>query len=514
MKPLVFWLAAAIWSPAVLAATFSVTRSDDPTPDGCLVNDCSLREAVIAADDTAEMDTVLVPPGLYPIVLNGADFSAETGDLDITTDMEIIGQDAVIDGQSQGRIMDISGGASVLLEGLRFANGNTSIATNGTLNAGALQITGASVTVRDAVFENNAAQTLGGAIYLANDAQLLVEDSAFVANSARTGGAIHAISGLTLRNVLLEGNDAEQNGGALYLAGTESDSRLEQVTFSANTGNDGCGILFLGRTLDVDAMVASSNTCSGGGGGALNVLGTAHVKTLTLANVVFVSNSSGSGGAVAFRDADDTMRISHASFVNNQATGQGGALFHNTGTIELENATFSGNQSNLEGGAVRSIFGGDVTLRHVTITGGSASEGSAISVLNSPTLNVTLSNTLIDGTCDLSSAGSITSSGGNLEGPGDSCELVAATDLVMRNVAQLGIGPLRSALDVTPHHPLTAASEARGQGDAGVCDAVAVDQLFNPRDTVCASGAVESEELFADSFEVRRTLGSSVVVAL
>jgi CSLREA domain-containing protein len=33
-----------------LAGTFAVTRFDDPPPDGCATNGCSLREAVIAAN--------------------------------------------------------------------------------------------------------------------------------------------------------------------------------------------------------------------------------------------------------------------------------------------------------------------------------------------------------------------------------------------------------------------------------------------------------------------------------
>ena len=46
-------LAATVRISAAHAGTFNVTRTDDPIPDGCKVNDCSLREAVIDADQTA-----------------------------------------------------------------------------------------------------------------------------------------------------------------------------------------------------------------------------------------------------------------------------------------------------------------------------------------------------------------------------------------------------------------------------------------------------------------------------
>ncbi|MEM6937390.1 MAG: hypothetical protein AAF552_13100 [Pseudomonadota bacterium] len=35
--------AGLIFTTATLGATFNVTRTDDPLPDGCAVGDCSLR---------------------------------------------------------------------------------------------------------------------------------------------------------------------------------------------------------------------------------------------------------------------------------------------------------------------------------------------------------------------------------------------------------------------------------------------------------------------------------------
>ena len=39
-----------VLAPSALARTFTVTRADDPTPGPCSPGDCSLREAVAAAD--------------------------------------------------------------------------------------------------------------------------------------------------------------------------------------------------------------------------------------------------------------------------------------------------------------------------------------------------------------------------------------------------------------------------------------------------------------------------------
>ncbi|MEM6576564.1 MAG: hypothetical protein AAF736_19985, partial [Pseudomonadota bacterium] len=78
--------AGLIFTTTTLGATFSVTRTDDPLPDGCAVADCSLREAITDANTTVASDDINVPPGTYLIDLVGND-TLETGDLDISTDM-------------------------------------------------------------------------------------------------------------------------------------------------------------------------------------------------------------------------------------------------------------------------------------------------------------------------------------------------------------------------------------------------------------------------------------------
>src|SRR5689334_9916030 len=75
------------------AATFTVTRTDDPAPNGCAVGDCSLREAVIAANSVPG-STVNVPAGTYTITIPGADdaiTNPNIGDIDILAAMTING---------------------------------------------------------------------------------------------------------------------------------------------------------------------------------------------------------------------------------------------------------------------------------------------------------------------------------------------------------------------------------------------------------------------------------------
>ncbi|MBI4259551.1 MAG: CSLREA domain-containing protein, partial [Actinobacteria bacterium] len=92
----------------VAPTTFTPTRTDDPAPDGCAPEDCSLREAVIAANQDPAADTIQVPAGTYDLTIAGAGEDASaTGDLDMTLNVTITG-----DGPD-ATIVDAGGGASL-----------------------------------------------------------------------------------------------------------------------------------------------------------------------------------------------------------------------------------------------------------------------------------------------------------------------------------------------------------------------------------------------------------------
>jgi CSLREA domain-containing protein len=73
------------------AAPYAVTRTDDPAPDGCAIGDCSLREAIIAANGSGGLDLIFLPAGTYVLSIAGSDDAAAMGDLDITDTVSIYG---------------------------------------------------------------------------------------------------------------------------------------------------------------------------------------------------------------------------------------------------------------------------------------------------------------------------------------------------------------------------------------------------------------------------------------
>src|SRR3954469_18417991 len=117
---------AAAGTPAP-AADFFVTKTAD-TADGACDADCSLREAIIAANANAGPDRVILGSAqTYVLTLGPADPAGTTvpaiGDLDITGSLTIDGNLSVINGNNLDRVLDISGPIAVSLNNVTIRGG-------------------------------------------------------------------------------------------------------------------------------------------------------------------------------------------------------------------------------------------------------------------------------------------------------------------------------------------------------------------------------------------------------
>ena len=505
---LVLFLTASVTS----AEIFTVTRFDEAPGEGCDAVSCSLRSAVIAANDLDGPDVIQLTAGVYILDFDGAGSDPETGDLNISDDVTIRGAGGIIDRQSLGRIMDIAN-ADVTLENLTLRGANTSLATNGSLNGGAVLIGGGSLTLRSVNFEGNEAQTLGGAIRASNVSAIDIEGGTFTNNSAGDGAAISSDSGVTIRGTVFSGNTADKsisgNGGALNLTGSTQVSHLRGVTMTDNSGTGSGGtIWFTAKDLFIhdSVFVDNASTGSSTNGGLILFSGTGHPKRLEIVGSTFDGNSAPNGGVLSFGDVDDTLRIRNSTFVDNQATADGGALRLTGGDLRVTNSTFSGNQAASDGGAIL-LNNAELLLEHVTFSGNQAPQGEAIRVFGSaPSSLARFVNSLIDNNCEATNADTLASDGGNVEGPGDTCGLNQATDITGRDMTQLGVLPLADNGGDNATHQLTVGSVARDNGEPDVCAAVHIDQRYGIRDMDCDSGAVEADAIaddliFADGLE-------------
>jgi len=212
-------VAAGAIGPATAQGALAVTRTDDPPPDGCAAADCSLREAVVAANAVGGPDTVVVPPGTYTLAIppDVSPNDGQDGDLDLLEDLTIIGAGApltVIDGAQIDRVVHVLSG-SVDISGVTVRGGSTASNGGGLLNGGS------QVTLRGVAIANNSmtggAADGGGITNTGVGAQLSILDSTFVGNGVSTsfggdGGALANISGASasLTNVTISGNTANQ----------------------------------------------------------------------------------------------------------------------------------------------------------------------------------------------------------------------------------------------------------------------------------------------------------------
>jgi CSLREA domain-containing protein len=214
---------------AARAAVFTPTKTAD-TLDGACDRDCSLREAITAANAAPGPDVVVLGSGVYALSRAGAgEDLAATGDLDVTADLVLFGAGAVqttIDAAHLDRAFDLTG-ARLEIVGVTVRNGQVAGPGGGLRNrAGELLLTRSVVTGGAASGAN------GGGID--SDGTLAVIESTLSANSAGgNGGGLIAKGSLTLTNSTVSGNVATGYGGGLYLI-SDLDGTIANATITNN----------------------------------------------------------------------------------------------------------------------------------------------------------------------------------------------------------------------------------------------------------------------------------------
>ncbi|MGI9265862.1 MAG: choice-of-anchor Q domain-containing protein [Gammaproteobacteria bacterium] len=235
--------------PAVVnAADFEVTKTAD-TMDGVCNADCSLREAVEAANNTPGHDKIIIPEGTYTLVRTGPNSNDnQTDDLDILDDTTIEGagiDKTIISGNNQFRIFHV------------FDEGpeRTSF-------------------IRHMTLRNAFREACGGGIREV-DGTIFVSHVKFLNNFAERGAGMCARGIAYISDSIFEGNTAELWGGGLtVLPRVLSHSEVVRSTFIENEALDldgggiehcGCADEVQGSTLDVINSTFVGNIGENGG---------------------------------------------------------------------------------------------------------------------------------------------------------------------------------------------------------------------------------------------------------
>jgi CSLREA domain-containing protein len=292
------------------AANYVVTKTAD-TNDGTCDADCSLREAVVAANGTSENDTISFS-GLFSapqtITLSGTDIIiTNNGTLAINGPGS---EKLTVNGNNASRVFSNNTGSVATIRNLRVTGGNGS----------------STVT------------------------------------SGRGGGVYNSGGMLTLENLVITGNTAA-NGGGTNNAGTATMTIIGCAIFSNSvTGSGGAAQNFAGNTLNIrNSSIynnTSNSTTTGGGGIQAN-------GTLNIANTTFANNNAlgGNGGAITFNGT--LLNLNNVTIAGNTATVSGGGI-HRTGAnpLNMRNTIIANNT-----GAATPDFNGSVNSQGNNIIG-------------------------------------------------------------------------------------------------------------------------------------------------
>lgn len=508
------------------------TLDDEDNGDG----DCSLHEAIHAANNNATVDECIVEGGKVDFIqfsVDGTIMLNEQLMVTATGPLLIDGADAItISGDDSVRLFYVDTGADLILKNIDLVDGNA-----GNADGGGIYNLGTLTLINSNLSGNRNADYSGGGIY--NEGDLTVSHSNLTENSSYCGGAI-ANLGTTqiMSNTVVSGNMGSW-GGSICGSG---DLIISESTLSGNQALYGGAISNAGRLEIMDSMLSDNSASQYAG--VINNIG-----TVTLSNTVLLSNTAGVNGGVIFNgslveiaeadrlaelpeifragmDATHTMTITNGLFAKNSAENGGsiyngpegyltitsssltensahtggaiynlgtltvakcivstssatnGSGFYNDGILGINNSTLSGNTASEYGGG---IYNTDVlTITYSTLAeNGADLEGGAL--YNSAGFTgVELNSSIIaKSTSGGNCAGeAITDAGYNLEDT-DSCGFIQGSSMPNTN-------PLLSVLRLdwgrTQVHSLLPGSPAIDHGDTLTCPATDQRGLTRPYD--------------------------------
>jgi CSLREA domain-containing protein len=341
--------AAAPLSPNTV---LSVTKTDD-TADGACDADCSLREAVIAANTAAGADILSVPAGVYTLTIAGASENlAATGDLDILDDLELVGDGAalsVIDADQLDRVFHIHTGVIATIAGVRLQHGAVETTGTGEAASGGGLYSDGSLTITASVIQENLAG-LGGGVFN-NTGAFQIYDSHVLSNTADEGGGLYLFGpGQLISATTIAGNTSEDGAGVYAVAALS----MFSSTLTTNSADRHGGGLFAIGEVSIVSSAATSNTAGAFGGGLYNQ------AWLSLEGGEITSNEANVGGGIY---NNRLLAITGTVFTANKATLLGGGLATNHQVLEgndpdpiwyvatINQATFAGNSA-MDGGGV------------------------------------------------------------------------------------------------------------------------------------------------------------------
>jgi CSLREA domain-containing protein len=363
-------IACALLAVPAGAATFKPTRKDDPVPNGCRPHNCSLREAISAANRDDGRDRVLLGRGRYRMELpdNGNDDNGN-GDFDVLNSTLIAGsgpKKTIVDGQGIDRVFSFLTFDARTLTNLTITGGADS-------TGGGIIIGPSDATIRNVTIRGNTATGSGGGLYsVSPDLELdhvrLRDNEA----GARGGGAALGVSiadvNASIRDSKVAGNDATDGAGIAMdetdelgapnkLAVTVARSTIEQNIATRAGG----GIASEASELTITRSTIAANTASEGGGidlrpavmGASSDPRVTRIRSSTIGPANDATNKAGGimVDGIHFTGAnlggDPELHLANSTVALNSADNEaGGIMGDNLATVDVGNSSIGFNKAN------------------------------------------------------------------------------------------------------------------------------------------------------------------------
>ncbi len=212
----------------------AVTLTTDPEEDGCQPGNCSLREAIVDANQDPGADLIyFTSDGTVTLSQSGLnEDQAYSGDLDITEDLTIIGRglnETIVDGDQVDRVFDVhsSGGPNLTILNMTVTGGDAD-----TSGGGLRSQSSGHLVFEGTVFNQNVASNNGGGLYLTGGTAW-ISGTAIVNNTAGSGGGLFIEDeSVTITNATISGNGS---GLINYATADDSSVSLTNVTIAGQT---------------------------------------------------------------------------------------------------------------------------------------------------------------------------------------------------------------------------------------------------------------------------------------
>ncbi len=517
-------IGALLMAGSLQAATFVVTRGDDPAPDSCQIGDCSLREAVLAAN---------AAPGADRVELPGIAITLSQGELAITGELEIIGagreQTTLFgDGGQATTVLRALAGAELVVRDLAIDGPEPALlaAARGSLaTAVALESPGSLTLTRTDISPG------GGLVHgrAGSIAQVNLDDSELFGLLCDQNNGHCVLQGSTVQLLAVRGGDVTVRDSAisgalrpLYASGASIETTGHVLIEDSTIADTHAGLSFQSRIPERTDLRR------------VRYLRNGEPLLARLAMVLWITDSefadnhnrwtgdNGGPGAIhAYLGA--IFHVARTSFINNRGSGDAGGaiLVESNASLWLSDSTFSGNSFSAEaagegarGAAVAVRAGNTLSVAeivHATVveppflpTGMS---GTAFAVLGADAqVHFAVHNSIVRGSCDFGLVpGHMDFAEGNIKSTGGSCGFDAGSNQIGVSTAQMALGTLGDHGGFAWTYLPGAASVAI---DTAVIDRCSErDQRGFQRPWPgphCDVGAVEvgaGDRLFADDFE-------------